>query len=128
MKPKRAKHSKAANSTSSFKDALFFYSRLAEFKKDIDHIKTINPKIEKRLADMEIHLNLLTRLLTTLCVEKFGIRASVLRNLVRRIEKEAVRDSQIQELESLYHLSNEILKKNASAPPKSKGDPWDQIS
>jgi hypothetical protein len=81
-----------------------------------------------KLANLEVHMNLLARLLTTLCIEKFGIRAGALKRLVRRIESEAVRDSQILELESLYKRSGEASKKAPTASSKPKDDPWDQIS
>ncbi len=77
---------------------------------------------------MEVHVNILARLLTTLCIEKLGIRLGALRRLVRRVEREAVRDSQIMELESLYKLSHGNLKKTPSASTKPKDDPWEQIS
>ena len=85
-------------------------------------------RADDRLTDMEIHVNILARLLTTLCIEKLGIRIGALKRLVRRVEKEAMRDSQIMELESLYKLSHGNLKKTPSANAKPKGDPWEQIS
>lgn len=111
-----------------FQESLAMYSALEELKKEFLSLKEAGSKNEDRLADIEIHLNLLTRLLTTLCIEKFGIRAGALKSLVRRIEKEAMRDSQIMELESLYHLSPGTGKKTSSPTPKTKVDPWDQIS
>ena len=85
-------------------------------------------RVEDRLTDIEVHVNILARLLTTLCIEKFGIRLGALKRLVRRVEKEAVRDSQIMELESLYKLSHGNSKKIPSTSAKPKEDPWDQIS
>jgi len=107
---------------------LSLYSQLAEIKKSMEDISALSAQREERLADLEVHVNLLTRLLTTLCVEKFGIRIGVLKRLVRRIEKEAVRDSQILELESWYRISHEPHKKQAAPPVKPKDDPWDKIS
>lgn len=112
----------------SLKSLLSLYSRLADLKQQLDNLGDSNTKNSDRLTDLEVHLNLLTRLLTTLCVEKFGMKVGVLKRLVRRIEKEAVRDSQIMELESLYRSSQEPQKKNVLPPNKSKEDPWDQIS
>ncbi|HLD50327.1 MAG TPA: hypothetical protein VJC08_03940 [bacterium] len=77
---------------------------------------------------MEIHLNLITRLLTTLCVEKFGMRIGVLKRLIKRIEKEAIRDSQIMHLETLYKMTPPSDKKGPSPRPFQKDDPWDEIS
>ena len=88
-------------------------------------------KAEERIQDLEIHVNLLTRLLTTLCVEKFGMRIGVLKRLIKRIEKEAIRDSQISHLEALYKLSDITDKndKKTSGPNSGdKKDPWEDIS
>jgi len=114
--------------TASLKDVLFNYSKIEDLKKEA--LKSAEARLiaEKRFLAIEVHLNLLTRLLTTLCIEKFGIRALALKRLVRRIEKEASRDSQIMELESLYGLSTIPPKKTLSAPIKGKDDPWEQIS
>ena len=115
-------------SGTSLDGVLSIYAKIAEIKQQLEKSSEKNSRIEDRLEDLEIHVNLLTRLLTTLCVEKFGIRVGVLKHLVRRIEKEAVRDSQIVELESIYRLSHEAQKKAPASPPKPKEDPWDKIS
>jgi len=80
-----------------------------------------------RIEDAEIHINLLTRLITTLCIEKLGMRVGVLKRLLKRIEKEAIRDSQILHLESLYNLPHGS-KKSHSTPKLPKKDPWEDIS
>lgn len=84
---------------------------------------------EDRLQDIEIHINLLTRLITTLCIEKLGMRVGVLKRLIKKVEKEAIRDSQIMHLESLYQMpSNPADKKTPPTQSPSKNDPWDEIS
>jgi len=113
---------------SSLKAILTLYTKLAELKKDMDQATEGGRRAEERLTNLEIHVNLLARLLTTLCIEKMGIRVGALKRLVHRIENEAVRDSQIMELESLYKSSGIAIKKTLSNPGKSKGDPWEQIS
>ncbi len=125
---KKKKRTSGQKETSSLKDVLALYSKLADLKKEVGHITGSSTQQDERLTNLEIHINLLTRLLTTLCIEKFGIRIGVLKRLVRRIEKEAVRDSQILELESLYNLSHQPPKKTSLPPIKSKDDPWEQIS
>src|SRR3990167_6735163 len=75
---------------------------------------------EQRIEDIEIHLNLLTRLLTTLCIEKFGMRVGVLKRYIKRAEKEAIRDSQIVHLESIYKLPHPTEK---NPQPPAKGAP-----
>ncbi|MDD5226351.1 MAG: hypothetical protein PHV97_04095 [Candidatus Omnitrophica bacterium] len=129
----KRKHSKKQKSTGkkiagSFKEVLSLYAKLADLKKEMGEVAEGGERADDRLTSLEVHVNILARLLTTLCIEKLGIRMGALRRLVRRVEKEAVRDSQIMELESLYKLSHGNSKKAPSASPKSKGDPWEQIS
>ena len=112
----------------SLKEVLSLYAKLADLKKEMAQAAEIGNRGEERLTDLEVHVNLLARLLTTLCIEKLGIRVGALRRLVRRVEKEALRDSQIIELESLYNLPHGHSKKTPSTPAKSKDDPWEQIS
>ena len=104
------------------------HSDLSHLKKHIEKLWEYAERSEERLQDIEIHLNLLTRLLTTLCVEKFGMRIGVLKRLIKRVEKEAIRDSQILHLESLYKLPHQPEKKNSSSSSPEKDDPWEEIS
>jgi hypothetical protein len=129
-KKKRSKKSRPAGKKTggAFKEVLSLYAKLGDLKKEMGKVAEGGERAEDRLTSMEIHVNILARLLTTLCVEKFGIRTGALKRLVRRVEKEAVRDSQIMELESLYKLSHGSSKKHPSANAKPKDDPWEQIS
>ncbi len=133
-KTKKAKTSKqmtAGEASSVLKNALSLHDELALLKKDAKKLSGENKTLQERVQDIEIHVNLLTRLLTTLCIEKFGMRVGVLKRLIKRIEKEAIRDSQILHLESLYNLSpGAEEKKNESTqpPPPAKNDPWEDIS
>lgn len=129
-KRKRSQKSKPAGKRvgGAFKEVLSLYARLADLKKEMAKVAEEGTRADDRLTDIEVHVNILARLLTTLCIEKFGIRIGALRRLVRRVEKEAVRDSQIMELESLYKLSHGNSKKTPSAHLKPKDDPWEQIS
>ncbi len=126
-KRKRSKKIKPARKRASgtFKEVLSLYAKLTDLKNEMSKGVEL---ADDRLTGLEVHVNILARLLTTLCIEKFGIRIGVLKRLVRRVEKEAVRDSQIMELESLYKLSHGTSKKTPSASTKPKGDPWEQIS
>ena len=112
----------------ALKEVLSLYAKLADLKKELARAAETGEQTNGRLTDLEVHVNLLARLLTTLCIEKFGIRIGALKRLVQRIEKEAVRDSQIMELESLYNLSHGNSKKAPSTRAKIKDDPWEQIS
>ena len=129
----KRKHSKKANPVSkraggAFKEVLSLYAKLEDLKKEMGKVAEGGERADDRLTDMEIHVNILARLLTTLCIEKLGIRVGALKRLIRRVEKEAMRDSQIMELESLYKLSRGNSKKTPSPNAKPKGDPWEQIS
>ena len=109
-------------------NTLSFHNHVAALQKKITKLSEDLEKQDERMQDMEIHVNLLTRLLTTLCVEKMGMRIGVLKRLIKRIEKEAIRDSQISHLESLYKMSQPSDKKGPSSLPFSKDDPWEEIS
>lgn len=102
-------------------------------KAEIDYLKKHLDKLwehahdaSERLQDLEVHLNLLTRLLTALSVEKLGIRLGVLKRMIKKIEKEVIRDSQILHLESLFQLPHSSAK--ASPPKGHSEDRWEDIS
>jgi len=127
------KHSKKRKLASkraggALKEVLSLYTKLADLKKEMGKVAEGGERAEDRLTGIEVHVNILARLLTTLCIENLGIRLGALKRLVRRIEKEAARDSQILELESLYKLSHGNSKKSPSAHAKPQDDPWEQIS
>jgi len=113
---------------STVKESLDLHDGVAHLKKHVEKLWEQAEKSDERLQDIEIHLNLLTRLLTTLCVEKFGMRIGVLKRLIKRIEKEAIRDSQILHLESLYSLPPSDKKSGQTPPTPKKDDPWEEIS
>ena len=129
-KRKRSRKSRVVGKKTggAFKEVLSLYAKIADLKKEMGKVAESGERVDDRLTDIEVHVNLLARLLTTLCIENLGIRTAALKRLVRRIEKEAVRDSQIMELESLYKLSHGNPKKTPSANAKPKDDPWEQIS
>ena len=103
-------------------------SEAASLYDEIEKLWDAVRKSDERLEDIEIHLNLLTRLITTLSVEKFGMRIGVLKRIIKRIESEAIRDSQILHLENLYKLPPRSDKKGPHSSGRSKNDPWDEIS
>ncbi|MEI7750627.1 MAG: hypothetical protein WCJ71_00935 [Candidatus Omnitrophota bacterium] len=129
-KKKRSKKTRSVSKRTggALKEVLSLYVKLADLKKEVGKSAERGELVNDRLTGLEVHVNILARLLTTLCIEKLGIRIGALKRLVRRVEKEAVRDSQIMELESLYKLSHGSLKKTPSASVKPKDDPWEQIS
>lgn len=125
---KRKKIKKTTHAEKTTGDDLYsLYTDFSNMKQDMESLNGKIDKLTERVEDIEIHVNLLTRLLTTLCIEKFGMRIGVLKRLIKRIEKEAIRDSQIHHLESLYKLPQEG-KKGTSPSGPSKNDPWEEIS
>lgn len=108
-------------------------SEVAELKAQVEYLKKHLDKLwehdqesSERLQDMEVHVNLLTRLLTALCIEKLGMRIGVLKRMIKKIEREVIQESQIHHLESLYKLHHPT-----AAQPHHKGeagDHWEEIS
>ena len=124
----RKKKSAFFSTLNSSVNAFNVHSEVSNLSKHVQKIDKLTENFEERIQDIEVHVNLLTRLLTTLCIEKFGMRIGVLKRLIKRIEKEVIRDSQILHLEALYKLPLSPEKKGSNPPPPSKGDPWDEIS
>lgn len=102
-------------------------AELDYLKKHLDKLWEHAQESSQRLQDLEIHVNLLTRLITALCIEKLGMRIGVLKRLIKKIEKEAIRDTQILHLESLYQLPHHPSKR--PHPPKGESEErWEDIS
>lgn len=102
-------------------------AELDYLKKHLDKLWEHRQDASERLQDIEVHLNLLTRLLTALCVEKLGMRLGVLKRMIKKIEKEAIRDSQIHHLESLYKLPHNPSSKSHPSKGQSE-DRWEDVS
>ena len=129
-KPRKSKSLKKKKMKTGVSQAsiLNYHTELIHTKKTMQRLTDSLEKMDERLSDLEIHVNLVTRLLTTICVEKLGIRVGVLKRLIKRIEKEAIRDSQILHLEELYKLPSHSGKKEPPPQSSSKNDPWEDIS
>ena len=127
-KQKRKKRIRNNWTPQTDEEALTFSNELSNLKQKNEKMSEAMEDLQFRMEDAEIHINLLTRLLTTLCVEKLGMRIGVLKRLLKRIEKEAIRDSQILHLESLYNLPNPGDKKTSPSKRPKRNDPWGDIS
>jgi hypothetical protein len=93
-------------------------------KNHITQMIETHQEYQTRFEETEFQVNLLTRLVTTLCLENFGFRLSQFRKLIRKIEKEAEEDSEIAHLESLYALEPKVPShakhdKNPKQPNKN---------
>ena len=105
------------------------YTEIAKLKKTILDLGKEKEAIETRTQELEIHMSLMIRLLTTLCIEKFGMRVGVLKRLIKQAEEEAIRDSQIIQLENWFQMNPKSKKdKPQTPPPETPGDPWENIS
>lgn len=116
---------------STSENPLPVYTEIAKLKKVILDLGKDKETLETRTQELEIHMSLMIRLLTTLCIEKFGMRVGVLKRLIKQAEEEAIRDSQIIQLENWFQMSPRSKKdkpQNPPAPPETPGDPWENIS
>lgn len=108
-------------------DAVSLYSETAKLREQVAGLQTEKEDLERRIHESEVNLSLIIRLLTSICIEKLGMRIGVLKRLIKKAEEEAIRDSQIVELEALYKMPHKPKKKNP-ARKKLKDDPWDEIA
>lgn len=103
---------------------------LEYIKKHLDKLWEHVAETNERLMDLEVQSNLMTRLVTTICIEKLKINSDVLTKLIRRIEKEAIEDSQIMNLEQMFSLEHEEEKhsKRKHKPKENKPPEGDSPS
>ena len=80
------------------------HESLDYIRKHLDKLWEFTTEDRQRLQDLEIHMNLLTRLFTALCLEVIGLRQKDLKKLIKRAESEAVAESQVMHLEQLFRL------------------------
>ncbi len=119
---------KSARLKSTAGEETLLRSEFLNLQGKLNKLAKVVQSLEESSSDLTIHVNLITRLLTILCIEKFGMRVGVLKRLIKRIEKETIRDSQISHLENLYNLPQ---NQDGKAPGESQlppTDPWDQVS
>ncbi len=126
---KKSVKSKQAKSRETLDNTLPVYTEIAKLKKTLHDLGKEKEGLEARTQELEIHVGLMIRLLTTLCIEKFGMRVGVLKRLIKQAEQEAIRDSQIIQLENWYQMNPKGKKdKPQTPPPDAPGDPWENIS
>lgn len=87
-----------------FRQARELHHQLDYIRKHVDKLWEQTTTTNERLQDLEIQVNLISRLITLLCIEKLGMKLRLFRRLVRRVEKETIADLQIHHLEELYRL------------------------
>lgn len=114
--------------SSPAEETMALYTQIDQLEKKVTALGDYIEHLSSRLEDAEIHINLLTRFVTTVCVEKMGMRVGVLKRLLKRVEQEAVRESQISHLESLYNMPLKNEAANFLSKKIHKKDRWDEIS
>jgi chromosome segregation ATPase len=77
-------------------------SEIEYMKKHRDKLWEQISQLADRMQDAEVQINLNTRLLTYLCIEKLGMKAHQLRKVLKKIEKETLEDQQIKMLEEQF--------------------------
>ena len=128
---KKSVKQKQTKTKHSSDNPLPVYTEIAKLKKVILDLGKDKEFLETRTQELEIHMSLMIRLITTLCIEKFGMRVGVLKRLIKQAEDEAVRDSQIIQLENWFQMSPRPKKDKPQNPPQTPetpGDPWENIS
>jgi len=88
-------------------------------KKHVDKLWEYATEARERLQDLEIQVNLITRLVTTLCLDVLHIKPKMLRRLIKKVEEEAVADSEVMHLEELFKLEPKRKDEGANPPPKN---------
>ncbi len=89
------------------KESRSIHEGISYLKKHLDKLWEHVAETNERLIDLEVQSNLMTRLITTICVERLKMHSDMLTKLIRKIEKEAIEDSQIMHLEHLFSLDHE---------------------
>ena len=118
VRPKAKKESRHSSEEFWRKDKAL-HDALEYNKKHVDKLWEYATEARERLQDLEIQVNLITRLLTTLCLDVLHIKPKMLRRLIKKVEEEAVADSEVMHLEELFKLESQRKDEGANPPPKN---------
>lgn len=122
---RKPRHQDLAHLQEEFrKEDKLLHESLDYIKKHVDKLWEYTADTKDRLQDLEIQVNLITRLLTALCLEVLRMKPKALRRMIKHIEEEAIADSQVMHLEELFRLEPKEKKegrKEEGNKPK-KGD------
>lgn len=89
-------------------------------KKHIDKLWDFATEASERIYDLEVHADLMQRLIVALAMEKIGTDLSELRRLIRQAEKEAIADSEVFQLEELFKMPSKKPTHNKLMRRKKK--------
>ena len=95
-------------------------NELHYLKKHIDKLWEFANDANGRLHDLEVHADLMQRLVVALALEKIGTDLHELRRLIRRAEKEAIADSEVFQLEELFKMPTKKPSHNKLSRKKRK--------
>ncbi len=112
---KKRKQSTVKSARTSHKEIEALRHELSKQAVDTHHdIRYVHKHLDKlwehvaqtneRLGHIEAQINMLSRLVTTLCIEKLGIRLKSFKRLIQRLEQEAIADSEIRDLQELFSM------------------------
>ena len=99
-KPNRSDRADFSPSHSSFRSD----SETRYIKKHVDKLWEFATEASERIYDLEVHADLMQRLIVALAMEKIGTDLNELRRLIRQAEKEAIADSEVFQLEELFKM------------------------
>ena len=77
---------------------------LQYLRKHLDKLWEFANDANGRIHDLEVHADLMQRLVVALALEKIGTDLHELRRLIRQAEKEAIADSEVFQLEELFKM------------------------
>lgn len=99
------------------KDFQFIEQDLTYIRKHLDKLWEYATEAKDRLQDLEIQVNLITRLLTTLSLDVLKVKPKALRRMIKKVEEEAIADSQVMHLEELFRLESDEKKSGEEKKP-----------
>lgn len=98
------------------KEDKILHAGLEYTKKHLDKLWEFALDTNERLQSVEVEISLLTRFLTSICLEKMNMDLRTFKKYIKRAEKEALDDSQVVHLEQMFNLQH----KDGGSNRKSK--------
>lgn len=122
----RRKIRKARNPDARLKEELrkenkVLHEGMDYIRKHLDKLWEYATEGRERLQDLEIQVNLLTRLLTALALQTLKMKPKALRRMIKQVEEEAVADSQVKHLEELFRMEAHDRDKGSGEGRHKKG-------
>jgi len=116
----RAMEGKKAFETLLLREAGLRQQDVDYLRKHLDKIWEHVVSTQDRLQDLEIQGNLLTRLLSTIALERIGMSSFSLMRTIKRVEKETIAADQIALLERIFKLEARKGAKSSHRPKRHR--------